>query len=324
MKPRIKDAANGKQVGERATMKGDASAESERVHDQEGWRGWLRGLVEGRIWELVILTVIILNAAVLGLDTSSTIRSKIGPLLSAADNVFLTIFVAEITARLIAHGWRFWRDPWSVFDFAVVAIALVPATESLSVLRALRILRALRLISAIESMRRVVGALFRAIPGMAAIIMLLVLLLYVFSVMATQLYGREFPKLFGSIGDSAFTLFQVMTLEGWPDVARSVMDKSPWAWVFFIVFILITAFAVLNLFIGIIVDAMQEKQRADLDRIQQRQASNFVAEHKWTAGEFDLVLSEIRSLKEELHTLRRHMEAGSAQGKRGEAESDQS
>lgn len=277
---------------------------------REEWRERLRRLVESRRWEATILTVIVLNAITLGLETSDTVMAQIGPVLTMADRMFLTIFVIEIATRLVAHGWSFWRDPWGIFDFAVVAIALVPATGNLSVLRALRILRALRLISAIESMRRVVNGLFRAIPGLTSIVMLLVLLLYVFSVMATQLYGAQHPKLFGTLGDSAFTLFQVMTLEGWPDVARVVMEQNPWAWMFFITFILITAFAVLNLFIGIIVDAMQEKQLADIEALQESQNRSFQAEQEWTAREFDQVLEELRSVKSEVQALREHLGNG--------------
>jgi len=156
------------------------------------------------------------------------------------------------------HRLTFFRDPWNVFDFAVVTIALVPASGALSVLRALRVLRVLRLLTVVPSMRRVVGALLSAIPGLGSIAAVLALLFYVFAVIATKLFSAEFPDWFGSIGRSLYTLFQVMTLESWSmGIARPVMEKFPFAWAFFVPFILIATFTMLNLFIAVIVNAMQ-------------------------------------------------------------------
>jgi len=217
----------------------------------------LRALIETERFEHFITGLIIVNAIALGLETSDTIMASYGPLLRAIDIIVLTIFVVEISARIVVHGRDFWRSGWSLFDFAVVAVALIPATGNLSVLRAFRIIRVLRLVSAFPSMQRVVKGLIEAIPGMGAIVMLLLLILYVSAVMATQLFGDEFPQFFGTLGASSFSLFQIMTLEGWPDIARQVLVVFPWAWIFFVVYILVTSFAVLNLFIGIIVDAMQ-------------------------------------------------------------------
>jgi len=276
------------------------------------WRARLRALVDHPTWERVILTIIVLNAVTLGLETSDSVMAQVGPLLLVLDGIFLTIFVFEIALRLIAHGARFWRDPWSVFDFLVVAVALVPATESLSGLRALRILRVLRLISAVPSMRRVVSGLFRAIPGMSAVVALLALIFYVFSVMATMLYGDTFPQYFGTIGESAYSLFQIMTLESWSQgIVRPVLEVHPLAWLFFIPFILMTSFAVLNLFIGIIVDSMQEQARERLEALQEQShadaehtLSAVDKEHDWQAKEFRKVLEELRSVRTEVASLR--------------------
>ena len=211
-----------------------------------------------------------------------------------ADHIILGVFVVEIAVRMLVHGAKFWRDPWSLFDFSVVAIALVPATGNLSVLRALRIIRALRLISAIKSMRRVVGGLLHAIPGMGSIVALLGLVFYVFSVMATKLFGADFPQWFGSIGESAYSLFQIMTLESWSmGIVRPVMEVHSWAWAFFVPFILITSFTVLNLFIGIIVDAMQTQHEAE----EAEEQAN-------TKADLDEILEEIRALRAEVKSLR--------------------
>ncbi|MDZ4789735.1 MAG: ion transporter [Hyphomicrobiales bacterium] len=263
-----------------------------------GLREQVRAIIEHRSWERFITGLIIVNAITLGLETSAGAMSAAGPFIEALDTAVLAIFVAEIALRLFVYRAAFWRDPWSVFDFVVVAIALAPASGDLAVLRSLRVIRAPRLISTVQSMRRVVNGLMQAIPGMGAVIMLLLLILYIFSVMATKLYGETVPELFGTLGDSAFSLFIVMTLEGWADMARQVMVKHPSAWLFFLVFILTTSFAVLNLFIGTIVDAMQQEQEAELAADRVRDAANM--------GE---VLNELREVKAELAAIRARVEA---------------
>jgi voltage-gated sodium channel len=190
---------------------------------------------------------------------------RVGPLLLAFDTAVITVFVIEIALRIAVHRLTFFRQPWSIFDFIVVGIAIVPATEGFQVLRALRILRVLRMITVVPSLRRVVGALAAALPGMGSIFLLLGLVFYVFSVMATKLFGATFPEWFGSIGASAYTLFQIMTLEGWSmGIVRPVMETYPYAWAFFVPFILTATFIMLNLFIGIIVSAIQGEHEQEL------------------------------------------------------------
>ncbi len=251
-------------------------------------------IIEDPRTERTIMLLIVLNAIILGLETSKSAMVAAGPALKMADQIILGIFVVELAVRMIVHGAKFWRDPWSLFDFSVVAIALIPASGNLSVLRALRIVRALRLISAIKSMRRVVGGLLHAIPGMGSIVALLGLVFYVFSVMATKLFGADFPQWFGTIGESAYSLFQIMTLESWSmGIVRPVMETHSWAWAFFVPFILITSFTVLNLFIGIIVDAMQTQHEAEA---AEEQAS--------TKAELDEILEEVRALRKEVKSMR--------------------
>jgi len=226
--------------------------------DSSGFSGRMLWLVEHRFFQHGITTLIIFNAFVLALETSPTAMEVAGEYLQFVDRCILSVFVVELVGKIIAFGRRFPRDPWNLFDLFVVGVALVPATGSLSVLRALRILRVLRLVSTVPSLRRVVAALLHAIPSMGSVITLLAVIFFVFAVMATKLFGGHFPVWFGNIGLSAYTLFQVMTLESWSmGIVRPVMDVFPLAWTFFVPFILITSFAVLNLFIGIIVDAMQ-------------------------------------------------------------------
>ncbi|MBU6225687.1 MAG: ion transporter [Burkholderiales bacterium] len=221
------------------------------------WQQKIEDFVENPIIQHAIVVLIILNAALLGLETSAEVMQAYGTELVLIDHLILGIFILEIALLIIARGTDFFKDPWSVFDFVVIAIALVPATESLSVLRALRVLRVLRLINKVESMRKVVGGLLSCLPSLASVVSLILIIFYVSAVIATNLFGQAFPELFGSMGNTAFTLFQVMTLESWSDgIARPVMEKFPYAWIFFIFFILIATFVIVNLFIAVIVDSL--------------------------------------------------------------------
>jgi len=248
-------------------------------------------------FETVILCLIILNSITLALETSPGAMQAVGGFLHIIDSIFLAIFVVELLLRLTADFKGFWRDPWRIFDFIVVAIALLPTTGPLAVLRALRILRVLRLISAVPAMRRVVTGLLGAMPGMASIVFLIGIIFFVFSVIATKMFGGAFPEWFGSLGASAYTLFQIMTLESWSmGIVRPVMVEFPLAWILFIPFIIITAFTVLNLFIGVIVDAMQNENESAASNERARMMANS-----------ENMLSEIRSLKQDLDALRAHM-----------------
>jgi voltage-gated sodium channel len=219
----------------------------------------LRAFIEAAPTRQAIIAVIVVNAIVIGLETSPTVMAAAGNVLYVLDALALTIFVAEIAVKLIVYRAGFFRDPWNLFDFTIVAVSLAPAGAGVSVLRALRILRALRLISALPRMRVVIQALLQSIPSMGTVLALLCLVFYVASVMATKLFGAQFDVWFGTIGRSAYTLFQIMTLESWSmGIVRPVMDVYPFAWAFFVPFILIVTFAVLNLFIAIIVNSMHD------------------------------------------------------------------
>jgi voltage-gated sodium channel len=245
-------------------------------------------------FESLVLILIVLNSIILALETSKTAMAVGGDWLFLIDRIFLGIFVLELAMRLAADFRGFWRDPWRIFDFFVVTIALLPSTGPLSILRALRILRVLRLISSIPAMRRVVSGLLSAMPGMASIVLLIALIFFVFSVISTKLFGESFPEWFGTLGESAYTLFQVMTLESWSmGIVRPVMDVYPYAWVLFVPFIILTAFTVLNLFIGVIVDAMQtEHESAAKEERGQMITDN------------EAILRELRELKAEVAALR--------------------
>ncbi|AWI75693.1 MAG: ion transporter [Azoarcus sp.] len=254
----------------------------------------LRTLIESTGFQRFIITVIVINAITLGLETSEAVMGAAGGVLIALDRLALAIFVVEIALKLVAYRHRFFTSGWNLFDFTIVAITLAPTGEGMAVLRALRILRALRLVSVIPSMRKVVNALLRALPGMGSVLALLLLVFYVSSVMSTKLFGADFPEWFGSIGASFYTLFQVMTLESWSmGIVRPVMEVHPLAWVFFVLFILLTTFAVLNLFIAIVVDAMTEVEHQEQDETR----TLVMVDHEVLMAEIRALRTEIRALK---------------------------
>lgn len=243
------------------------------------WRQRLACWIEQPGLQHMLIALILINAVVLGLETSPSIMAVWGPWLVAADRAILAIFVVEIILRLLAHRLAYFRDPWNVFDFLVVAIALVPASGPLAVLRALRVLRVLRLITLVPSMKRVVSGLLSALPGLGSVAAIIGLIFYVAAVIATKLFAADFPEWFGSLGASAFTLFQVMTLESWAmGIVRPVMAVYPAAWIFFLVFILASTFTLLNLFIAVIVNAIQSEGSAEVQESGDDDAQRLRAE----------------------------------------------
>jgi voltage-gated sodium channel len=218
-----------------------------------------------------ILGVILFNAVLLGLETSETVMAQFGPLVIFLDTLCLGIFIVEILLKLYGLDLRFFKSGWNVFDMVVVGIAIIPGAQSLSVLRALRILRLLRVISVAPSLRRVVEGFVTALPGMGSVFLLMAIIFYIGSVMATKLFGDAFPQWFGTLGGSAYSLFQVMTLESWSmGIVRPVMEIYPYAWAFFVPFIMMTTFAVVNLLVGLIVNSMQDAHhQADIERTDQ-------------------------------------------------------
>ncbi|MGR3714527.1 MAG: ion transporter [Shimia sp.] len=213
-----------------------------------------------------ILGVILFNAIILGLETSKPIMAAIGPILIFLDSLCLAIFVTEIAAKLLVQRGKFFGDGWNLFDFVIVGVALVPAAQGLAVLRALRILRLLRVVSVAPSLRRVIEGLLNALPGMGSVFLLMALIFYIGAVMATKLFGTAFPVWFGTLGKSGYSLFQIMTLESWSmGIVRPVMDVYPYAWMFFVPFILLTTFVVLNLVVGLVVNSMQDAHHVEAE-----------------------------------------------------------
>lgn len=273
-----------------------------------GVHAMLEGFITNGKVQGAILALILINAIMMGLETSPAVMATAGGLIHVLDKAILAVFVVEVAIRLYVHRLSFFRDPWSLFDFAVVAIALVPATGQFAILRALRVLRVLRVLTIVPSMRRVVGALLGALPGLFSIALVLFLLYYVAAVMATNLFGAAFPEWFGNLGAALYTLFQVMTLESWSmGIVRPVMEKFPLAWAFFIPFIVIATFSMLNLFIAVIVNAMQAVTEAE--QKETVQAVSDARDHI----ELDLH-QEVQALRSEIRALHQLLEVRQGAG----------
>ncbi len=267
----------------------------------------MQKLVESRWFTIAITVVIVINAITLGLETWPEAMRRYGTVLVILDTVALGIFVVEIAMKLWVYRLGFFKNGWNVFDFTIVAIALIPSAGALSVLRAMRILRVLRLISVVPQMRTVVGALFGALPGMGSIVAVLLLVFYVTAVMATKLFGETFPHWFGSIGESMYSLFQIMTLESWSmGIVRPVMEQHPLAWAFFVPFVIVTSFAVLNLFIALIVNSMNSVHAEDRE-------SAVAAEHT-AHDEREHLMTEIQALRADVRALNERFKTQSAGG----------
>jgi len=286
---------------------GNVSAASSGDEDSQvvggsGLRYRVGQFVDGPKVQTIIIGVIVVNALILGLLTSKTVDGVMGDFLRTLDTVCLAIFTVEIALRLYAQGFRFFKGAWNVFDFFVVAVSLLPASPGLSVLRALRVLRVLRLVTRLQSLRMVVRSLLSALPGVGTIFCLLALVYYVAGVIATNLFGEVFPEWFGTLGLSVYTLFQVMTLESWSmGISRPVMAEFPYAWIFFMGFILATTFTVLNLFIAVIVNAMSEQHEQEL-AVEQAEEGAKLGHPGMTEGQ--VLLLEIQALRSELRDLR--------------------
>lgn len=265
-------------------------------------RNRLRSIVETTQFVWFIAALLVINAIVLGLETDDSLMEQYHVVLKTIDRVILGIFVLEIAAKLYIQRLSFFRRGWNLFDFVIVGVALIPAIGPFAMLRTLRIFRVLRLVSVVPKMRRVVAALLSAIPGMASILAVLLVIFYIASVLTTQIFGHAddatLQALFGSVGDSMFTLFQLMTLEGWAqDIAEPTMALFPHSWLFFVLFIIITTFAVLNLFIGIIVDAMNTLHEED-----GAEARSLLHDHKMAM--LNDIQDQIALLREDMAALK--------------------
>ena len=255
----------------------------------------IKQFVESNKFQNFIIALIVINGITMGLETSKSIMADFGSYLHLFDIVVISIFTIEIILRIYVNRLSFFKDGWSLFDFFIVAISLVPSSAGFEILRILRVLRLFRLVTVIPQMRKIVLALVSVIPGMASIGGLLTLLFYIFAIMSVQLFGEAFPEWFGTLGDSFYTLFQVMTLESWSmGIARPIMEVYPNAWLFFVPFIFIVTFIMINLIIAVVVDAMNEIKDEDGEHI----VGEIHTSEDHTKMELEKLRLEIQELKD--------------------------
>jgi voltage-gated sodium channel len=261
----------------------------------------LSNLINSLAFQRFIIVVILINAAILGL-LATDLSPETYRLLHIADMACLAIFIAELALKFIVMRTSMFKDPWNIFDLVVVGIALLPASGPLSVLRALRVLRLMRLVTVVPSMRRVVTGMFAAIPGGASVAAVLLIMYYVGSIIGVMLFRDVSPQHFGDLGTTFFTLFKMMTLEGWPDIADDVMAKSPNAWIFFVIFIIFTTFTTLNLLFGIIVDAMNSTREEEEAK---ERAAGIAPTPEALAAKLGDIEAELKGLREALENSAR-------------------
>lgn len=261
----------------------------------------VEAMLATRIFQNAIVGVILLNAAILGVMTSPNLSPSTTTTLEWLDEACLVVFCVELLMKLAVQRARFFRDGWNNFDFIVVGIALLPATGPLSVLRAMRVLRLMRLVSSVPSMRRVIAGMFGSIPGMASVAGVLLVIFYVSAIMAIGFFGEIDTEKFGGMGRTFFTLFQVMTTEGWPTIARDIMQKLPFAWLFFVPFIVLTTFTTLNLVVGIVVSAMEEAKE---DAAREEMASQGIdISDESNAMRISLIEINVKNISDDLEML---------------------
>ncbi len=245
-------------------------------------------LIERRWFRTGVLVLIIANALILGAETFPGVNERAGIALLVMDRLIVYAFVAEISLRMFAEAGSYFKKGWNVFDFLVVLVSLIAATSGLAALRAFRVLRVLRVITVIPRMRIVVSALLDSIPGIASVGVVIALIVYVFAVIAANLYGGAHPEIFGNVFTAMYTLFQVMTLEGWPEIAASVAETHPRSWIFFLTFVMIATFTMLNLFVAIVVRVVEEDSESVVEDVIENQ-------HK--------IQREISALRGDIQTL---------------------
>ncbi len=227
-------------------------------------------LVNSPWFEYFIIAVILANAALLGLGTSSQVDRQYGDWLHLGNQAALGIFIVEALLKMLAlspRPFRYFRDGWNVFDFLVIAFALIPATGQFAMItRLARLLRVLRLITTVRDLRLIVAALVRSIPSVGHVIMLMSIVVYIYAIMGYHLFHEHDPENWRSLGISVLTLFNIITLEGWTEIMYTAMELHSMAWMYFVSFVVVGTFVVINLFIAIIINNLDE---AKIERLRE-------------------------------------------------------
>jgi voltage-gated sodium channel len=268
-------------------------------------KAFARSVVESRGFEPAMIALILFNAVLIGLETSKQVVEHYGTLLHLGNDIILVVFIVEAVLKLTAVAPRFrlyFGNGWNLFDFTIVVLSLLPATEEFAlVARLIRVLRVLRLVSAVPQLRLIVATLVRSIPGMGHVILLMSIILYIYAVTGFHLFQENDPENWGTLGSALLTLFQLVTLEGWVDVMDAVQDDNPWAWVYFLTFILIGTFVMLNLFIAVVINNLDASKVAELEELREPVTH-------------EEVLDELKRTRDALANLQRRLETLPADG----------
>ena len=266
----------------------------------------LRRIIDSPAFSNFVVAVIIINAIDLGLQTWPDAVVVTGGILLYVDEVCIAIFVVELSMRGYVRRWRFFHNGWNIFDSVIVGIALLPGADAFSVLRAFRVLRIFRLLSQVSSMRLVSESAISALPALGSTFLVLALVYYVFAIICTSIFGSAFPQWFGTIGESLYSLFQIMTLESWSmGIVRPVREVFPYAWLVFIPFIMLTAFIILNIVVAIMVDSVNST-KADMNRGEDAESPTpeLVAPLAELSGEIARLSEDVRGLRREVQALK--------------------
>jgi voltage-gated sodium channel len=263
----------------------------------------LETFLNSHIAQDLLAILLVLNAVILGMETSVNLMDEYGTYLVALDTIILYVFVFEIALRLIAGGFRFFKCGWNLFDFVIIAISISAAATSLSALRTLRVLRLLRFLSLSPSMKFLVSSLGRALPGILNIALILLAMFYIWAVVACQSFGSDNPP-FASLTRSMYTLFQVMLGDNFGELTNKVMETHPYAYLFFIPYMIVMAFTILNLFFGLIVGSMQGAAEEENTKALAKHAG---VEHDPEMTQNKLILNELRDLKKQINGLKKSL-----------------
>jgi len=264
-------------------------------------KAFAKRIVEAPWFEPFMIGLILVNAVLIGLETSREFVERYDGWLHTGNDIILVFFIIEAALKITAVAPRlklYFGDGWNLFDFSIIVLSLMPATDDFAlVARLVRILRVLRLVSAIPQLRLIVATLVRSIPSMAHVILLMSVIFYIYAVTGFHLFGDDDPEHWGSLGTSLLTLFQIVTLEGWVEVMNTAMEENPWAWIYFVSFVLLGTFVVLNLFIAVVINNLEQSKMEQLEELTKP------ATHEEVLKELDRTRRALQDLQRKIARL---------------------
>lgn len=257
---------------------------------------FLRAFLESSGFQNFITFIIILNSLLIGMETFPAVMTDYGVIIDAFDLVILAMFTIEITLKIFIYRVKFFTNAWNVFDFVIIAVSILPAAGSFSIFRALRIIRTLRLLKNLPKLKLIIESLLKSIPSIGWIAVLLCIVYYIFAVVGVNLFGELYPEYFGDLWGAFFTLFQIMTLESWSsNIARPIMDGTPFAALYFVSFILIATYTTLNIFIAIVVNTMNEISLKELQEEEHHIKEYVAQENAKLHKKLDAIQKELKN-----------------------------